>query len=149
MTTHYFMLYFFPSCVARDLESINNETLLGLLSPLLSYYCILLQGHCSLRLWMEYRMISNLKYMRVLRLSINSPGPQIRRTIYEIIVLFLNQEESLESLFVWPVQMIKIKRYVGYNLGILRQYTCPIIGPSTVCGFGFLCNCTTVAQASY
>ena len=54
MTTHYFMLYFFPSYFARGLESIYNETLLGLLSPLLSYsdiLRILRQGNCTLRLW--------------------------------------------------------------------------------------------------
>ena len=43
-----------------------------------------------------------------------------------------------------------VKRYirVGYNLDIMRQSACLVLNPITVCGYGFLFNCTTVGQAS-
>ena len=43
-----------------------------------------------------------------------------------------------------------VKRYirVGYNLDIMRQSACLVLNSITVCGYGFLFNCTTVGQAS-
>ena len=43
-----------------------------------------------------------------------------------------------------------VKRYirVGYNFDIMRQSACLVLNPITVCGYGFLFNCTTVGQAS-
>ena len=43
-----------------------------------------------------------------------------------------------------------IKRYikVGYNLDVMRQSCMPGFKPIHVYGYGFLFNCTTVAQAS-
>ena len=43
-----------------------------------------------------------------------------------------------------------VKRYVrvGYNLDIMRQSACLVLNSITVYSYGFLCNCTTVGQAS-
>ena len=41
-----------------------------------------------------------------------------------------------------------VKRYVGYNVDIMRQSACLVLNPITVNSYGFLFNCTTVGQAS-
>ena len=43
-----------------------------------------------------------------------------------------------------------IKRHikVGYNLDVMRQYTCLVLNTITVYSYDFLFNCTTVGQAS-
>ena len=41
-----------------------------------------------------------------------------------------------------------VKRWVGYNLDIMRQSACLVLNPIRVYSYGFLFNCTTVGQAS-
>ena len=43
-----------------------------------------------------------------------------------------------------------VKRYirVGRNLDVMRQSACMVLNPIMAFRYGFLCNCTTVCQAS-
>ena len=45
----------------------------------------------------------------------------------------------------YDIKLIKHHKRVGYSMDIMRQSTCLFINPTTVEGYGFLFNCTTVS----